>query len=220
MSLVGACVLALSLATASTVSAQEEGYAWGEAGAGSTTESASTDDPIRIMGYLGGGLGFRLLANLDMPFEQEFIMPAYLDVGGAVYLPGRGLRHGAGLALSTNLSADAGSAGQLPGTQWVITPSYQLLLPLWRLTDGMRYDELQVQIRVGIPLVIGQGLGDRNLVNFTFGGELAVAFQYKFLAGLGLYVEAQLDVIGGMLDTVHPFIAVDAGFLIDYEVLP
>jgi len=220
MSLVGACILALCLATASTASAQEEGYAWGEAGAGSTGQSATTDDPLRIMGYLGAGFGIRLLANLDPIFSHEFITPAYLDVGGAVYLPGREFRHGVGLAVSTGLSADAGGSGQQPLTQWVITPSYQLLLPLWRLTEGADYDEVQLQIRVGIPLVIGAGLGDTSRVDFTFGGELALAVQYKFLAGFGIYAEAQVDVIGGIQDTVHPFIAVDAGFLIDYEVLP
>ena len=213
-------VLALGLATApSPAAAQDEGYAWGEGG-GSTGRAASSDDPLRIMAYLGGGLGFRLLANLDPLFDHTFLAPAYLDLGAAVYLPGRELRHGVGLYLSTNLSADNGSNGQAPLTQWAITPSYQLLLPLWRLLEGMDRDELQVQLRFGIPLVFGQGLRDRSRVVFTLGGELAAAIHYKFLAGFGIYAEAQLDVYGGIADTVHPVIAIDAGFLIDYEVLP
>lgn len=216
-----AAVLALAVgASALPASAQDEGYAWGEEGGGDTGRSASSEDPLRIMGYLGAGLGFRLLANLDLPFDQNFLAPAYLDLGAAVFLPGNELRHGVGLYLSTNLSQDNGLAGITPLTQWVITPSYQLLLPLWRIVEGMNRDEVQVQIRVGIPLVIGQGLGDTSRVDFTFGGELAAAFHYKFLAGFGIYVEAQLDVYGGMRDTVHPVVALDAGFLIDYEVLP
>ncbi|MCB9591528.1 MAG: hypothetical protein H6719_02240 [Sandaracinaceae bacterium] len=220
-----AAVLALCVAsTAVEASAQDEGYAWGEDG-GSTGQGASSDDPLRIMGYVGGGVGFRLLANLDCPvFCHSFLAPAYLDLGAAVYLPGREVRHGVGLYLSTGLSQDNGidasSAGQLPLTQWVITPSYQLLLPLWRLLDGMDRDELQVQIRVGIPLVLGQGLGDPGRVDFTFGGELAAAIHYKLLAGFGIYAEVQLDVYGGINDTVHPLVAIDAGLLFDYEVLP
>ncbi|MCA9608583.1 MAG: hypothetical protein KC619_23430 [Myxococcales bacterium] len=216
--MVWAAVLALSVgASALPASAQDEGYAWGEEGGGGDTgQSASSDDPLRIMGYLGGGIGFRLLANLD--FGHTFIAPGYLDLGGAVFLPGRELRHGIGLYLSSNLSEDAG--GQTPFSQWSITPSYNLLLPLWRIVDGMTQDDMQVQIRVGVPIVIAQRLGDPEQVNVTFGGELAAAFQYKFLAGFGVYVEAQLDLYGGYDDTVHPIVALDAGFVIDYEVLP
>ncbi len=216
-----AAVLALSVALAAHPAAAQpsEGYAWGEGGGETSTPSVSSDDPLRVMGFLGAGIGFRLLANLDPLFEHEFIAPAYLDLGAAVYLPGRELRHGVGLGLTTNLSQDSGSAGQASLTQWVITPSYHLLLPLWRLMGADR-DEVQVQIRVGIPLVLGQGLGDTARVDFTIGGELAAAVHYKFLAGFGIYAEANLAVYGGMRDTVHPIVSIDAGFLIDYEVLP
>lgn len=216
-----AAVFAISLATtALPVSAQEESYAFGGDEGGTTGASSSTEDPLRIMGFLGGGVGFRVLANLDPLFRHSFLTPAYLDVGGALYLPGRELRHGVGLALSTNLSQDEGTSGQRIGTQWVITPSYSLLLPLWRLMDDVDRDEVQLQVRVGIPLVIGQGLGNRNRVDFTFGGELALAVHYKFLAGFGIYLEVQGTMVGGIEDTLHPFVSVDAGFLFDYEVLP
>src|SRR5690606_15419628 len=65
-------------------------YAWGAPAA------AQPEDPLRIMAYLGGGVGFRLLANLDPPFNHEFLSPAYLELGGAVFLPGAELRHGVG----------------------------------------------------------------------------------------------------------------------------
>jgi len=221
MRLAWATALALSLAmTPALASAQDDQYAWGGEEGGSTGETASTDDPIRIMGFLGGGIGFRLLRNLDSPFLQDFVAPAYLDVGGALYLPGRELRFGPGLTVSTNLSEGAGNQGLAVASQWVITPSFNILLPLWRLMDGTDYDEVQIQIRAGIPLVIGQGLGDPNRVDFTFGGELGLAVHYKFLAGFGIYAEAQLVVVGGLRDTVHPLVTLDAGFMIDYEVLP
>ena len=226
MSLVVASAAILLLASASLIpadaAAQEESYAWGDPGEGDTpAESGATgDDPLRIVGYIGGGIGFRLLANLDPPFEHSFLTPGYLDLGAAVYLPGRELRHGAGLAVSVNLSNDAGRAGQRAFTQYVLTPSYQILLPLWRIMEGLGYDEVQLQIRAGIPIVIGEGLGDRARVDLAFGGEVALAVHYKFLAGFGLYAEAQVTVIGGLNDTVHPFISVDGGLMFDLEVLP
>lgn len=207
-----------------TAFAQEEGYAWGDGEAGSTGAATTTDDPLRILGFVGAGIGFRLLRNLDSPFIQDFLMPAYLDLGAAVYLPGRELRHGVGLALSTNMTGDASTTGIGPFRQWVFTPAYHLLLPFNRIF-GMSEDMLALQLRVGIPLVIGQGLDNPAGVDFTFGGEVGVALHIKFLAGFGLYAEVQGDLIGGALDgagnaTVHPFLAVDAGFMIDYEVLP
>ena len=219
--------MALALAIASSpVSAQDDedfepagdargGYAWGAGGA------ARPDDPLRIMGYAGAGFGVRMLANLDPPFHQDFLTPAYVEAGGAVYLPGGDLRHGAGLSLATNVTQDAGTGGIQPGNQWAITPSYQLLIPLRRLVPDLTHDWLQIQGRVGIPIVIGTALGSTDgSIDVALGGELALAFHFKFLAGLGLYAEVQAAVFGGSKNTVHPMLAFDAGLLFDYEVLP
>lgn len=215
---------ALSLLALSPAHAQDEEapgeargeYAWGEGG-GSTGQT-TREDPLRIQATIGAGAGARLVRNLDPPFQQDFLIPAYLDVGGAVYLPGAELRHGVSLGLSTNLMQDVAS-GVGAGQQWAITPSYTILIPFQRLL-GMEMDLLQLQARIGIPLVFGASLGGGEGVDFTLGGELGLALHVKFLAGLGVYVEAQLDVIGGANDTVHPFLAFDGGLLWDYEVLP
>ncbi len=223
--LFGSLAVARALASASVVRAQDEEeeragearggeYAWG-AGA------ALPDDPLRIMGFAGAGFGLRLLANLDPPFFQDFLAPAYVEAGAAVFAPGGDVRHGASLGITTNVTQDAGSGGIAPGSQWVITPSYCLLIPLRRLIPDLGHDWLQFQARVGIPIVLGSALGTSNGgVDFSVGGELAAALHFKFLAGLGLYVEAQAAVFGGSSSTVHPLLAFDGGLLIDYEVLP
>lgn len=204
----------LALATPTGAAAQdEEGYAWGEEGGGSTgTDAASGDDPLRIQATLGGGIGFRLLRNLD--YDQDFIVPPYIDLGVALYLPGTDIRHGGGVAVSTILMDDAETELL---TQWVLTPSYHMLLPLQRIA-GMDQDILQIQLRFGIPVVFTHVPSEGP--NVTFGGELGAALFVKFLAGLGLYLEAQGALYGGYDFSLHPVVSVDAGFIIDYEVLP
>lgn len=195
--------------------AQDEGYAWGEEGGGSTGSDFAGqggEDPLRIQATLGGGIGVRLLRNRD--YDQDFLVPPYIDLGVALYLPGNELRHGGGIAVSTILTSDTDA---MAGAQWVVTPSYHLLLPLQRLA-GMDQDILQIQLRFGIPIVFTHvPLDDPNV---TFGGELGAAIFVKFLAGLGLYLEAQGALYGGYDFTLHPVISADAGFIMDYEVLP
>lgn len=186
-------------------------YAWGEGGAGAPL----AEDPMRIMGYAGAGVGFRLVRNTD--FSQEFVAPVYLDLGAALYFPGGDIRHGPAFFVSTNLSGEFGTAPEpTPLRQWALTPGYQILIPFQRVL-GMEHDWLQFQGRIGIPLVLS---GQDDTVYITPGVELAAAIHFKFLAGIGIYLEAQADLYGGAMDTVHPIIAADLGFLIDYEVLP
>lgn len=218
--LIGCVALALASASASIVRAQDEEeragdargeYAWGG--------PAEPEDPLRIMAYAGAGVGVRLLANLDPPFSQDFLAPAYVELGGAVFFPGAELRHGAGLNLATNVTSDGAGVG--PAEQWALTPSYHLLIPLRRLMPDLTHDWLQIQARVGIPIVLtSPALGERDGVNVSVGGELAAAVHFKFLAGLGLYVEVQAGIYGGSTNTVHPMLAFDGGLLFDYEVLP
>lgn len=191
------------------------GYAWGE-----SDRAAEPDDPLRIMAFVGAGIGLRPLINLDPPFSQELLAPPFLDLGAAVFFPGSEVRHGAGLALTANLAADA-NGGVPPFAQWVLTPSYHLLLPLRRLVPSLEQDWLHVQGRVGLPIVIASALGQNgDGVDVSLGVELAGAVHFKFLAGLGVYLELTAAFFGGSESTVHPVLSADAGFLFDYEVLP
>jgi hypothetical protein len=190
------------------------GYAWGEGG-GSTGGSAM-EDPLRIMAYAGVGVGARLVRNIDPEFDHEFATPPYLDVGGALYLPGGDIRHGPAFFLSTNLTGEYNSGVQ-GLRQWSLTPGYQILIPLRRVIDGMDHDWLHLQGRLGIPITLS-GVGDDVYV--SPGLELAAAVHFKFLAGLGVYFEIQGNLYGGFGETVHPTISGDLGLLFDYEVLP
>lgn len=192
------------------------GYAWGESGQSGPQEP---DDPLRIMGYLGAGLGFRPLRNVDPPFYQDFMSPAYLDLAGVVYLPGGDVRHGVGLGISTTLSNDT-NAGVQMFQQWAFTPAYYLLIPLRRLVPDLGQDWLQLQGHVGIPVVLSSALGSNSGgVDVSVGGELGLGVNFKFLAGLGVYFEVQGAIYGGSKDTVHPVLSADLGFVVDYEVL-
>jgi hypothetical protein len=223
-----------AIAIASTISATayaqdaeapsepSEGYAWGE---GEAAHTAMPEDPLRIQAFVGAGAGFRFLRNLDDPFNQDFLVPPYLDFGAAIYLPGGELRNGLGLTLSMNLMQDqgtGGAAGVPAGQQWAIMPAYHLLIPVYRLAGGGP-DIVQITAHLGLPIVIGSRLGGTteggSTIDVSVGGELGLGVNIKFLAGLGFYLEAQVDVYGGTFDTVHPLLAFDAGFVLDYEVL-
>lgn len=200
----------------SATGAEGGGYAWGESGESRPHEP---DDPLRIMGYIGAGLGFRPLRNLDAPFNQDFMSPAYLDLAGVVYLPGGDVRHGVGLGISTALSNDT-NAGVQMFQQWAFTPAYYLLIPLRRLLPDLGGDWLQLQGHVGIPIVLSTALGSNSGgVDVSVGGELGIGLNFKFLAGLGMYLEIQGAAYGGSKDTIHPLISADLGFVVDYEVL-
>lgn len=196
--------------------AGDEGYAWGSPGGNSVADSG--EDPLRIQGYLGAGLGFRPLRNLD--FDQAFMSPAYLNLAGVVYLPGRELRHGVGLGISTTLSNDHGTGGVRALQQWAFTPAYYLMVPLRRILPDMEQDLVQIYGHVGIPLVLSSAFGSNGGVNFSVGGELGAGANFKFLAGLGVYFGVQASVYAGSKNTFHPVISADAGLVIDYEVLP
>jgi hypothetical protein len=216
-------VLALASSFTTTASAQDEEYAWGGGGNAEEGEAAPRrglpEDPLRIAAFAGAGVGFRLLRNLDAPFSQDFVAPGYLDVGFAAYAPGGDVRIGGGLAISTTITQDQ-MEGVAAFEQWAFTPAVYLLVPIYRLMPDLGGDWLQIQAHLGLPIVVtAPALGVENGVNVTLGGELGLGLNIKFLAGIGVYVEAQVGVYGGSNDTVHPLIGIDGGFLIDYEVL-
>lgn len=205
-------VVALANAPGAVAQVDEElaGDARGESGWGAGP--AEPEDPLRIMGFLGAGVGIRLLRNLD--FQQEFLAPAYLDLGAAVFFPGAEIRHGVGLGVTTSLTADQNVD---PFMQWALTPSYHFLVPLRRVVPELDHDWLHVQGRVGVPVVFSSVPG--GALDISVGGELAAALHFKFLAGLGLYLEVSAALYGGSDSTVHPVIGLDAGLMFDYEVL-
>lgn len=188
-------------------------------GSSSEARPAEPDDPLRVIAFLGAGVGFRPVRNLD--FNQDFMAPPFLDLGAAVFLPGGDLRHGFGLGITTSLANDSQVFGSVAAFgQWGFTPSYHLVVPLRRLMPDLEHDWLHIQGRVGLPLVFSGEYGGGSGVDVSLGAEVAAALHFKFLAGLGLYAELTGAIYGGSNATVHPVLAADFGFLFDYEVLP
>ncbi|MGF1466475.1 MAG: hypothetical protein ACFCGT_10095 [Sandaracinaceae bacterium] len=220
-----AWLIALAIGASIPASAQAQGVTDSDAElAGESREGVfgqqevPPDDPWRVMGFLGAGIGLRIGPRENSPWFQEVIAPPYLELGGAAFLPGRAVRHGLGVFVSANLISDGGGTRQVDAfNQYTITPSYHLLVPLYRAA-GMEHDTVQVQGRLGAPLNLTAQQGGG--LSFSPGVELGAAIHYKFLAGLGVYLEATGNLTFGALETLHWLVAFDAGLLWDFEFLP
>jgi hypothetical protein len=172
------------------------GYAFGD-------EAAPPEEPLRVLGMLGGGISLRIVNDLD--YGQERFGPAFIDGWGGVVLPGAGTwRHGLGAQLSLNVTGDGNATlGVDAASQLVVGPSYLAYL---------RFDDLVIFPKVTIPIAVTSGL--------SVGLELSVGGAYYLLAGLGIYAELGASLFWGQQDRIHPIASGEAGILIDYEVLP
>lgn len=144
---------------------------------------------------------FRLSHQLGETGESLSRTPAYANVGfGAAFGEPDGLQHGASLQWNRALSG-------LP--QHVITPSYLLVLGGWR--PWLAFS------RAGLPIILNP---DPNL-----GGELAIGSAYLITAGLGLQAELVGNLFYGAATwekkiTTVPMLSLQAGIIVDLEVLP
>ena len=193
-----------------------EGREWGEA-----PPESQVDDPVRIMVNLGSGFGLRLNPNEE--FGTETLAPVNLHLGSAIFLPGRDIRHGLHLGVTTNVIDDGTTSSNIPAfNQYVVTPSYVLLVPLKYMLGGTA-DWMHIQGRFGVPLAFGAQQGNTDAANtfvFSPGLEVAGAFHFKFLSGLGLYFEATASAFYGVADNIFALVSLELGLLWDYELLP
>ncbi len=167
------------------------------------------DDPLRIVATLGGGASIRLID--DPLLGQQRFAPSFLDLAGGVVFPGRGLRHGALLQISTNISPDGNaSTGYDPLQQWVLQPTYYAYLPV---VD----DLITLTGKVGL----GFALSAAATGGPSYGFEIALGAQFQpIFAGLGLYAEASFSTWVGVSSSLFPIVSFEGGIVIDYEVLP
>lgn len=144
---------------------------------------------------------FRLAHQLGASGESLSRTPLYANLGlGAAFGEPDGFQHGASLQWNRALSG-------LP--QHVLTPSYLMVLGGWR--------PWLVFSRAGLPIILNP---DPNL-----GGELAVGGAYMITAGLGLQTELVGNVFYGAATwekkiTTVPMLSLQAGLIVDLEVLP
>lgn len=228
-----ALLLALFACSPALASAQDEGgeeagasrggYAWGEGGSVSDVAEGAQPERHRfhdVMVSAGAGGAVRLLAFADIcdpdAAGQEGcrFSPAYLQLRGAFFFETDGMiMHGVGLGLAANLQPDGTTtAGIDPFMQWVISPSYffrAYVLEEW----------VQVLAHVGVPLSIaGDPVNDNTY--FNWGLEVAAGGVFKFLQGLGLYLEVGIATFFGLGNNAWPLLTFEGGAVFDYEVLP
>jgi hypothetical protein len=144
---------------------------------------------------------YRLSHQLGESGESLSRTPLYGNLGlGAAFGDPDGLQHGASLQWNRALSG-------LP--QHVVTPAYLLVI------DGFR--PWLAFGRAGLPIVLNP---DPNV-----GGELAFGGAYLLTAGLGLQAEIVGNIFYGAATwekkiTSIPMVSLQAGLVVDFEVLP
>jgi hypothetical protein len=183
-------------------------------GLGDSQEEADEEEgpapevmPMRILGSVGAGSMLRIINDLSL--SQERIGPSFLDIAGSYVFAGAGLfRHGATLAISTNLNGEGppppDDNGIDPVTQWTLTPSYLAYLRF--------NDDFVLSGRAGVNLTVAP--------YFVPGIEVSAGATYLFTAGLGAYAEVSANVSFGVAPEPSPTASVELGLMIDYEVLP
>ena len=160
-------------------------------------------DPPRYVGLGSAGLPLRLTVNED--YGQDRVGASYVDLLGGYILPGRGWRHGVGLGVAWNIGHDGGyDAPIYTADQWVIMPAYLAYIPLSR--------DVLVLGHVGLPIVVAGGSG--------LGLEVGAALAYHVVAGAGFFAEAALSGYAVGDAGVTLLASLEAGILLNYEVLP
>lgn len=199
-------------------------YAWGDGGevAPGAPARPETHRYARLFLGVGAGLSFRMLIYVDtLHHDESGLAPWYLQLRPVYFFEGDGMfQHGVGLGIAPNLTGDglegyveaecnAGliespctPAGIDPFTAWTFVPGYHLRV--W-------FDDwVQLTARVGFGVTAAQ------LPNV--GLEVGVGAVVKFLAGLGVYAEASVNTY--FAADVHPLVSLEAGMVVDYELLP
>lgn len=174
------------------------------AAAQAATETTAESSPPRYVATWSLGAPLRLAADSD--YGQDALAPFFTDaLFGYVFPSSRRFRHGVGLGASLNLSADGGFAEPVyAAEQLAIMPAYLLYLDMGHDWFGMGH--------LGVPVVVTQ--------TTTAGVEVGAALGYRVLAGAGVFAELALDTFVGAGSALHPALAFELGFLIDFEVLP
>jgi hypothetical protein len=199
------------------------GYAWGE---GPAEEAGPSGPAYHRFGHAfvsaGAGGSVRIVAhadvcNPDQPGREACrFSPPYLQLRGGWFFEGDDpIQHGVGLGVATNLAPDGlNSEGIDPLAQWALSPSYfmRIWLGPW----------FQLMGHFGVPLVISAVSGNPSKAGtaFNWGVELQAGGIFKFLTGLGVYLEVGVAAFFAGSGSVWPTLSFEGGLVFDYEVLP
>lgn len=160
-------------------------------------------NPPRYLALGSAGVPLRLTVNED--YGQDRIGASFMDVLAGYVLPGQGYRHGFGVGLSWNLGHDGGYASPIyTADQWVLMPAYLGYLPLSR--------DVLVLGHAGLPIVLTGGS--------ALGLEVGAALAYHVVAGGGLFAEVDLTGYAAGDAGAALLVSLEAGIMLNYEVLP
>ncbi|HKU38062.1 MAG TPA: hypothetical protein VJR89_07945 [Polyangiales bacterium] len=174
----------------------------------SVPAAAQDDEPLareppRYLALVSAGIPMRL--NVKEDYGQDRWGASFMDVLGGYVLPGGSYRHGFGLGLSWNLGHDGEYVEPIyTADQWVIMPAYLGYLQLGR--DAL------VLGHVGVPIVLNVGAG--------LGVEVGAALAYHLFAGAGIFAEVDLSMYDAGDAGATLLASLEAGVLLNYEVLP
>ncbi len=174
--------------------------------------------PWRWISWVGAGASVRPL--VQERFQQSRMAPPFLEVSSGVLWPLRlgGGRLWTGLDATLGLARDGTVAsGVRPFEQFVVGPSVRWMRPIHlhgpSVLDGWWW--LSATAPVALAPSVAPGL------------QGAVGAAWALRAGLGFYAEAALAAFAGGAPagersgfTLHPLLGVEAGFFVDWEVLP
>jgi hypothetical protein len=166
-------------------------------------DEAPLPNPPRYVALGSAGVPLRLTVNED--YGQDRVGASYMDVLGGYVLPGGSYRHGFGLGVSWNIGHDGGYVDPIyTADQWVIMPAYLGYMALAR--------DVLLLGHVGLPIVVSGGSG--------FGLELGAALAYHLVAGAGVFAEFSLAGYAAGDAGATLLASLEAGLLLNYEVLP
>jgi hypothetical protein len=164
---------------------------------------SSPADPPRYLALASAGVPLRLTVEDD--FGQERLGASFVDVLAGYVLSGGDYRHGFGIGVSWNLGRDGGYVAPIyTADQIAIMPAYLAYIQLSR--------DAAVLGHLGVPIVIRGGVGP--------GLEVGASLLFHLFAGAGVFAEVDLAGFAAGDASMSVLASLEAGIMLNYEVLP
>ena len=148
-----------------------------------------------------------LRLTVEDNYGQERLGATFVDLLAGYVLPGAAMswRHGFGVGVSWNIGHDGGYIAPIyTADQIALMPAYLGYLQLER--------DLILLSHVGLPIVVRGGVGP--------GLELGASLLFHVFAGAGVFAELDLAGFAAGDASVSVLASLEAGIMLNYEVLP
>ncbi len=153
-----------------------------------------------------GSVGAPLRVTVKDELGQERLGPPFADVLlGYTFGANAPYAHGLGLGVSWNMGRDGGYYEPVYALeQVVLMPAYVGRMDL--------AESVPLIAHLGVPFLVTGGQ--------SFGLEVGMAIGYRVLAGAGVFAELSVAGYAGALAALHVITSLEAGVVLEYEVLP